>query len=152
YRDFAPVAWGTLLGRQPDETKVAEIDAGATEDFDIRLGSAFTKLITFPWVETERKDDRKDDSEAQMQANPMLVWCLKLAQEAGWKRSRGYFAWCKREKTAGSTEERLRIAWRPEFLGQVGLPDLQALGYATLADRCSLYGIGERGRAGKGGQ
>src|SRR5262249_11158810 len=96
------------------------------------------------------RGDREGDDTRE--ARSILHWCLLFAKPGGWKQIRSYFVWCRLDGNSSDRHESLRVAIRPELLGQLGLRDLQELGQDRLADVAERYGCGQRCRAGRGGQ
>jgi hypothetical protein len=94
----------------------------------------------------------RDDDAYQGESRSILDWCLLFAKPGPWGQIRSYYVWCRQVAGMGDRHEGLRVAIRPELLGQLGLRDLAEVGQDRLADLCERYGCGQRCRAGRGGQ
>jgi hypothetical protein len=150
YRDYAPVAWGDLLGQTPDEPEAEEVEPSAELDFRRRLSAALTRIITLGRNDPEA--GRRGEDGPDREARSILDWCRLFAKPGGWAKVRSYYVWCRLERPGTDRDADLRVAIRPELLGQLGLRDLEGLGQDRLADLAERYGVGCRCRAGRGGQ
>jgi hypothetical protein len=146
YREWAPVAWADLLCATTEEPETAEIDPGAEEDFRRRLAGALTRIVTLSC------HNGADDEEDHREARSILHWCLQFARPGAWASVRSYYVWCRMQEDGGDRHNSLRVAIRPELLGQLGLRELEALGQYQLTQLAERYGVGCRCRAGRGGQ
>jgi hypothetical protein len=146
YRDWAPVAWADLLAELPDEPAAEEVDGTAEEQFRRRLSAALTRIIT---LASHRQDT---SGEQEREARSILHWCLSFARRGGWAQIRSFYVWCRLDCDSADRHAALRVAIRPELLGQLGLRELAEIGQNRLADLCERYGVGRRCRVGRGGQ
>jgi hypothetical protein len=152
YRDWALVAWADLLAATPDEPEAPEVDTSAEQDFRRRLAGALTRIVSLSCATpaTRAGEGRQDDD--RREARSILHWCLRFARPGPWASVRSYYVWSRLEGDTPDPYVALRVAIRPELLGQLGLRDLEDLGQERLADLCERYAVGTRCRAGKGGQ
>jgi hypothetical protein len=156
-RDWSPVAWADLLRETPDEPE-AEIDDAAEQDFRRRLAEALTRIVTLARHREGARATAPRDGAAQREPEPerearsIIHWCNLFARAGPWAQVRSYFVWCRLVVSDPRQPPSLRVAIRPELLGQLGLRDLADLGQDRLADLCERYAVGQRCRAGRGGQ
>jgi hypothetical protein len=152
YREWAPVAWAELLAQTPDEPEAPAVETTAEADFR-RLAGALTRLATLGrHGESARRPGRgHDHDDTDRECRSILHWCMLFARPGAWAQVRSYYVWCRQEGDTGDRHASLRVAIRPDLLGQLGLRDLAEMGQRRLADLCAHYGLGRRVRVGHGG-
>jgi hypothetical protein len=142
YGKWFPTAWADLMRVLPQEEESDEIDPGAEEDFVRRLSAALTRLVALGVA------DKEDRDESHRELRSILDWAHQFASKKGyWAQVRSYYVWSRHGR--GRDQGTVYVAFRPQLLGQLGLKDLEAMGYERLADLCERYQLGRRCRVGK---
>jgi hypothetical protein len=146
---WSKVAWGTLLGRLPDEPAAEEVTPNAEEDFRRRLGQALLRPITAGetiFGQRVGADFRSAPTETtRTERRPILHFAVRETSHL-WRQVHGYCLW-SRLAPGPDGHEALEVAVRLELFGQIGCNAFDGLSKTAFAHLCEHYGLGTAGKA-----
>jgi hypothetical protein len=131
FRDWLPVAWGDMLARLQPEGATGEIVEPAEQEFRARLSAVFNTVIALGYSYKEGREERHE-----VRREPIIDFAAKFANSSQWQAVRGFRIWSKREKGV------LKVAFRPELIGQLHCPGWRTSELGGLTHLCKLYGLG----------
>jgi hypothetical protein len=126
FRNWLPIAWGTLYRQLPAEEEVEVASAPAGEELSQYLVALLTSIVPLEWAGYRR--------------HSLGAWARYHAalRPDRWCRVGPYACWSR------TTGDGMQIAIRPELAGpgQVRCPEIAALSQAKLTRLCRQYGLG----------
>jgi putative DNA primase/helicase len=168
WRQYLGVAWADLLATLQEEAATEEVDPCAEDELRRVLAALLGRVVSLGHV----VKDEEGEHRTEVQARSLLDWCLLWAdvEGNGWRSVRSYWLWCRlsgnekvppplrggtREQEAAHAQKidaerrrRLRVAFRVELAGQLGVRPLADWPMRRLTELCEHYGLGGRVRIG----
>jgi hypothetical protein len=129
FRDWAPGAWVEMIDTLANEEKAEEVDPTAGEAFVSLIEAGLLKPISLGHV-------MHDDKETRVEQRSLIDWCHLFAKAGNWSSVRSYKIWTR------LANRRVRVAFRRELFGQIGIRQLAQLGKKKFAELCQRYDIG----------